>query len=121
MASVAAAAAATEAFCSFLRSCADGASGVGVLDAAIRAGGLGPTLELLFARIVAHVVLEGQDEEGEASAAEAEAGDDGAGGVYVDSADAFEIFVSTGGNVAMYEAVDRTLSAAWRGAVAAEG
>ena len=113
-----ASAVATEAFCAFLRSRADGSSdgsssGVDALHEAIRGGGLGPTLELLFARIVAHVLAEGSAS-GSSGVGE-EAGEEEDGGVYVDSADAFEIFVTTGGNVAMYEAVDRALSAAWQG------
>ena len=78
---------ATEAFCSFLGSWArqETEDAVAALRAASRApNNLDPSIALLFDAVISHVQ---QPRSGE--------------GVYMDNADAFELFVSSGGNVGM--------------------
>ena len=90
---------ATEAFCSFLGSWArqETEDAVAALRAASRApNNLDPSIALLFDAVISHVQ---QPRSGE--------------GVYMDNADAFELFVSSGGNVGMYDAIDVALSDAW--------
>jgi hypothetical protein len=91
---------AATAFCSFLDRWArqEIAEAVAVLRAAERADGLDPSIALLFDAIILYVEQQ-TPHSGEA--------------VYIDNADAFELFVSTGGNVRMYEAIDVALHDAW--------
>ncbi len=92
---------ATTAFCSFLDHWTrqETAEAVAVLRvaAAESESGLDPSIALLFDAITSHVQQAPRSGEG----------------VYIDSADAFELFVSTGGNVEMYEAIDVALHDAW--------
>jgi hypothetical protein len=94
---------ATAAFCSFLSSWSGGDTAAGV--AALRAVADDDHFALLFEAIIDHVLAAGGS----------------GGGVYVDSADAFELFVSTGGNVGMYEALDVAISEAWRSSSGSSG
>ena len=74
------------------------------LRAALDTVDVTPALRTLFERVCHHA-------EGSASTRP--------GGVYVDSAGAFEIFIATGGNVGMYEAVHAALRAACSRAIRA--
>ena len=49
--------------------------------------------------------------------AEALSAHEGSAGIYVDGADAFELFIQSGGNVKMYEALAMALSSEWLAAV----
>ena len=89
---------ATEAFCSFLGSWArqQTADAVTALRAASRENNLDTSIALLFDAIISHVEQPRTDED-----------------VYMDNADAFELFVSSGGNVGMYEAIDIAMNDAY--------